>query len=244
MGITAIMIDSREPEWVQKLEFGGLPKTVTMLDWGDCMAATDDGSMVLVERKTPDDFLGSLRDERLFLQLSNMLLITRYGYLMITGELQRGPGGVVVTDRGQTGWSWAAVQGALLTIQEMGIFVTYSGGDQDYEAAILRLGNRDRKAVLELGPAKKVRLLDPSEAIVSTLPGIGIERLHQVMEYCQTAANALVALTDEDTQIPAVPMSVKKRVRQALGLTPGQEFQIHINEQGHEVLKVMSVPVQ
>lgn len=241
MSIQALLVDSREPAWVQALTFGGLPKTVTMLDWGDCMAATEDGSMVVVERKTPDDFLGSLRDERLFLQLANMLLVTRYAYLMVTGELQRGPGGQVITDRGQTGWTWTAVQGALLTIQELGIFVTYCAGDADYEAAILRLGNRDRKAVLKLGPAKKPRILNPSESIIATLPGIGIERLHLAMDYCQTAANALVALTDADTQIPGIPGSVKKRVRQALGLSGREELQIHIDEQDAEVLKVVEL---
>ena len=240
MGITAIMLDSREPDWVKSLEFSGIPKTVTMLDWGDCMAATDDGSMILVERKTPDDLLGSLRDERLFLQLSNMLLVTRYAYLMVTGELQRSHDGKVITARGETGWSWTAIQGALLTIQEIGIFVTYCAGDVDYGPAILRLGSRDRKPLLELGPAKKPRILNPSEAIVSVLPWIGIERLHSVMDYCQTPANALQALTDQDTQIPGVPVSVKKRIRQALGLQSYEELQVHI-EQDQEVLKAVEI---
>ena len=43
MSISAILIDSREPKWVQDLQFDGIPKTVEFLEQGDLMAATDEG---------------------------------------------------------------------------------------------------------------------------------------------------------------------------------------------------------
>src|SRR5271157_5622176 len=100
--ITAIICDSREPTWVQDLKFNGIPTSVTMLDHGDLLAVCDDDQMILVERKTPDDCLGSLRDERLLPQVSQMRQVTPWNYLVITGDFQRGRDGNIITDRGQT----------------------------------------------------------------------------------------------------------------------------------------------
>jgi ERCC4-type nuclease len=247
MTITAIMIDTREPEWVQKLTFGGIPTIVTMLPEGDVMAATATDEIILIERKTPDDFLNTLRDERLFPQLANMLDRTRWAYLMITGELQRGANGNIITDRGQTGWNWAAVQGALLTIQEMGIFVTYAAGDTDYENSVLRIGNRDRKLDLLLAPAKFPRILSAQEALVAALPGIGTERLQIVMDFCGSAAWAICALSDKDSQIKGIPANVKVKVRAALGLKDDEQLGIVTGDGvdvNAEFLQVMKLGAQ
>jgi len=242
--ITAIMIDSREPAWVQKLTFGGIPTVVTALDHGDLMAATDDGNMILVERKTPDDLLGSLRSNRLFHQLTEMQDQTRWAYLVITGELQRGAGGRVVTDRGDTGWSWAAIQGALLSVQEMGVFVVQAGGDADYEACIQRIGNRERKPDLMLEPVKFPRILSCQETIVASLPGIGIERLKAVMDYCGTPAWALVALTDLNTEIPGVARGVKSKIRAALKLADNEQLAVTLDAEDNETVIVAPLGVQ
>lgn len=84
MSISAIIIDSREPDWVKQLNFGDIPTSVQLLEQGDLMAASNDGELILIERKTPDDFLNSLKSDRLMLQLANMLTVTRWAYLMIT----------------------------------------------------------------------------------------------------------------------------------------------------------------
>lgn len=236
--ITAAMIDSREPDWVQKLTFDGAATVVTLLDHGDVMATCEDGQILLIERKTPDDFLGSLRDMRIFNQLTPMLKITRWSYLMITGEFQRAANGNVITERGQTGWSWAAVQGALLQAQEMGIFVVFAGGDLDFEAAVVRLSQRRRDAGLLLEPPKIPHVLTAAEQIVVSLPGIGLERLEAVMDYCGTPAWALVALTDPTSTIPGVGAGVKTKIRKALGLQPDQQFCVMCADDGADVLTI------
>jgi ERCC4-type nuclease len=220
MPISAIMIDSREPEWIQDLEFAGIPKTVQMLEQGDLMAATDDNELILVERKTPDDFLNSLKQDRLMLQLANMLDVTRWCYLMITGEFKLGVNGEVVTQR-VTGWNWDAVQGAILSIQEMGIFVIQCKGDEDYESAIFRLANRDRSTVMPVPPAKQPHVYSPSEVILASLPGIGFKRLKTVLDEAGgSPAWALSLLTnlDEVKDFPGVPYGDRQRIRNVLGL--------------------------
>lgn len=235
--ITALMLDSREPDWVQKMDFPGIPTTVTMLPEGDVMAATDTGEIILIERKTPDDFLGSLRDERLFPQLANMLERTRWCYLVISGEFARGQNGKVITER-ETGWAYSAVQGALLSIQEMGIFIVYCAGDADYRDCILRIGKRERKADLLLMPARFPRILSIPESIVASLPGIGIERLNAVMAAAGSAAWALSALTDNSTKIPGISNGIKSRIRAALGLKEGQFLDVTLDHEDNQTLIV------
>jgi ERCC4-type nuclease len=243
MTATAILVDAREPQVIQNLKFNGTPTVVQMLEHGDCMVATDDGAIVLIERKTSGDLLNSLGDGRLFVQLSEMLSITRYSYLVITGELQRGSNGNVVSDRGNTGWSWASVQGALLTAQEMGIFVTFAGGE-DYETCVLRLAAREHKEDLVVLPAKLPRTLTAGEAIIAALPGIGPERMKAVLDACGSPAWALVALTDSTSEIQGIPHNVKIRVRGALKLQDAEQLGVMTNDRWDEVLKVVPLGEQ
>ena len=232
MSLSAIMIDSREPKWVQELTFGGLPTSVQFLEQGDLMAATDEGELVLIERKTPDDFLNSLKQNRLMLQAANMLEVTRWSYLMITGEFKLGASGEVVTNR-VTGWNWDAVQGAILSIQEMGIYVIQCQGDEDYEAAVIRLGNRDRSHVVPVPPAKQPHVYSQSEAILAALPGIGFKKLQTIMDgTAGSIAWALSLLTnlDEYDDFPGVSYGDRQRIRNVLGLKRNEFLAINVRE--------------
>jgi ERCC4-type nuclease len=222
MGITAVMIDQREPEWVQALTFGGVPTLVTLLDTGDLHLAADDGTLVLVERKTSDDFLNSLADGRLFTQASNMIHLSRWSYMVITDEFRRGKGGKVFTDR-ETGWSWNAVQGALLSLQEMGLFVLFSAGEQDFEDCVLRIGCRKHDAALLIDPPRPAKHLTIAEAFLCGLPGMGPERAQHLMDYCGSAGRALWALTSPEP-IRGVPSNVQRNTRMLLGLEEGEQL--------------------
>ena len=133
------MIDNREPTWIKNLNFGGdVSVSNTIMEAGDFWIAADDGSLLVVERKTPNDFLGTLAGDRLFVQMAGLVAMRKTGawpYLLITGEFRQGPNGKVYTDR-ETGWDWKAVQGALLSVQEMGVFVTFCAGDTDVEERV------------------------------------------------------------------------------------------------------------
>ena len=70
--ITSAIIDTRgEPDW----DFG-CPILKMQLDAGDVMATCSDGATVLIERKTPGDFLSTLAAGRLFPQVERMVKIT------------------------------------------------------------------------------------------------------------------------------------------------------------------------
>lgn len=239
MAITALQIDTREPQWVQDLPFNNIPKIVGYMEHADLMAACDDGSIIYVERKTPDDFLNSLKEGRLLPQLAPLWYMSRWSYLMITGELARGADDKVITDRGLTGWSWKAVQGALLSIQEMGVMVTFCAGDTDYENAIIRLGNRSHEELINITPPRFPRVISAKEAIIASLPGIGIERLPVVMEAAgNNPSIALQILTDPQSEIPGVGKGIKNRIRNVLMLADKKQLIVRENKAGEEILIV------
>jgi ERCC4-type nuclease len=218
MGILSCIIDSREPDWVKKLTFGGVPTVVSELPTSDALIAMSDNALVAVERKTPNDFLGSLKSGRLMIQVTAMRELTQWSYVVITGELRRGKGGKVVTDR-ETGWDWNAVNGELLRIQELGVFVAFCAGDDEFENAVLRITNRNRATVHIAPPAIAKHVLGPGEAAIASLPGVGFERLGALMEYCKNPITALICLTDEELGgVPGIGPAVKRGVRKALGM--------------------------
>lgn len=220
--IQSVMIDQREPEHVKNIRFGGVPVAVTMLPAGDIWVATSDGAMLCIERKTPDDFLSSLRENRVFSQCAALREHTPWAYLLITGPFLRGADNHVITGR-LTGWDYNAVQGALLTIQEMGVGVLHASGEHDLEGAITRLANRKRD-VVRVQPARRTHVLSDSEAIIASLPGIGVERLDAInatWPLNECAYMALCALTDYDPDawdLPGISKGITRRIRQVLGL--------------------------
>lgn len=214
------MIDQREPDGIKALTFGGAPTIVTLLDTGDVHVVCDDDTLILVERKTGGDFLNSLKDDRVFRQCADMRHVTPWAYLVITGEFQRGPGGKVITDR-DTGWSYNAVQGALLTIQELGVFVTFAAGETDFEGCILRLAARSHEPEKLLPPERPGVALSLAEQFLCGLPNIGPERAAHLMDYCHTAKMALIALTGTD-KIDGIPSNVQTNARRVLGMTDGE----------------------
>lgn len=241
--ITAVIIDSREPVWIQNLKFGGIPTSVTMLDTGDILAATSDGHTLIVERKTPDDFLNTLKDERLFPQLARMVEkrnaqiankqpVTEWAYLMIEQPFVADQHGKVVTDRGVTGWSFASVMGAILSIQEMGVFVVYAAGAADYQDAIIRLGKRNRTPEMTILPPRPPNVLGPKATFLASLPGVGIDGVQKLLDWSgHNVSHALIGLTDMEIKSP-VGMALRRRLRDVMGLQDGENFEIVLNPRG------------
>lgn len=228
--ITALMIDVREPEFFQRLKFGGIPTMATQLETGDVQAVTDDGCTLVFERKTASDFLNSLKDDRLFPQLARMTEIrnsqhrgmdeqlTYFPYLIITGQFLPGPDGKVTADGRATGWSFASVMGTLLSIQEMGVFVVFANGDLDYEDCILRIGKRDRKPQMRILPARASQMLGPKIVFLCSLPGIGIEYAQKILEWANDdLGQAVTGLTDMEIASP-IPLGIRRQIRDLMSL--------------------------
>lgn len=238
--ITAIMVDSREPDWIKSLKFGGVPTMVALLDTGDIQAVTSDNHTLLIERKTTDDFLNTVREKRLFPQLARMTEardaqqnlgqpVTYWPYLVITDVFTADRNGKVITDRGVTGWPFSAVMGALLNVQEMGVFVTFANGQNDFQDCVIRLGKRDRtpeQGILSPRPAK---ILGPKCDFLAGIDGIEIANSQKILEWSNhNLGDALIGLLDLDIPAP-VPLKVRKSLRALLSLEDNEEY-VKINK--------------
>lgn len=237
MTIISAIIDTREPQYIQQLTFGGALVTCSLLEAGDLMAIADDNTLLVIERKTPEDLLNSIRDNRLWTQLTGIRTVSKWAYLVITGELRRGIDGYVCTDGRVTGWTWAALQGALLQIQEMGVFVIQTAGEDDYEAAILRLAARSHQESLLVPPARLPRVLDEAEQILCSLPGIGPEKVQPILNYAHTPAWALSWLSQLESQehVPGIGDGTKRSIRRVLGLQDEEELSVIYTQTGQPV---------
>lgn len=227
MSITAILVDSREPVHIQRLKFGDVPTVVTALEHGDLWMSTGAGDLICVERKTPSDLLGSIKDGRVFPQAAGMRSRTPWSYVVITGSLAPDYAGKTLADGRLTGWDWSSVQGALLTIQELGVGVVHSQGESDYEATVLRLADRKRGNEYVMQAKHDARVMTPAEIILTSLPGIGWDRAQDLMHHFSgRAGEALAWLTWQDTfgEIAGIGRGVKGQIRKALGLTDDAEL--------------------
>ena len=235
--ITAVLIDSREPNHIKNLNFNGLPTAVTMLETGDIQAVTDDGCELLIERKTPDDFLNTLKDDRLFPQVARMTekrnaqilageTPTVWSYLVITEPMTCSHDGKVITQRGVTGWAYSAVMGAILSIQELGVHVVFCNGDADFQDCVLRLGKRNRDATMRIMPARIPNVLGPKAEFLAGLPGIGIESIQEILKWSDdNLAHALSGLTDLSIKAP-IGIQRRKTIKTLLGLEDNQSLEV------------------
>lgn len=244
MSLTGVMIDSREPSHILNLKFGGVPKLQLALDCGDLWVATDDGAMLVIERKTPADLLGSIKDGRLFQQVAAIRQKTKWGYVMITGVLAHTLDGNVICDNRTTGWRFDAVQGALLDVQEMGVAVVVCQSDQHYEEAVLRLARRERGEEKAIAPRVQPHVLTEAEKILISLPGIGLERAGLILGEFGSVAHGLAWLTWQESieQIPGIGEITKENVRRALGLKPEEWLTVFYPEAAEYAAKELLQP--
>jgi ERCC4-type nuclease len=218
--ITAVIIDDREPSHITSLKFGGVPVLVKRLDVGDLHVMTSDGNVLVIERKTPADFLSSLADGRLWQQCANMVDARVFGghwcYVLITGTLENS-NGHVKTAHGETNWMWNSVQGALTSVQELGIYTHTCDGDQAFEQAVIRLAQRSRGAVTII-PQRAPQTLGKEAQVLSTFSGIGPKRAMELLGLTyNNLGKTLQLLTDLDIDLP-IPKNVRTAARSTLGL--------------------------
>ena len=235
--ITSVMIDAREPATKHLLDYGAAA-VVTTLDVGDLWATTDAGHILIIERKTTEDLLASIKDERLFTQAAAMAEIRdgiRFPYLVVEGFISSDSQGKVITGRGVTGWNYNAVQGALLTVQELGIPIVYCAPD-DFANSIQRLGKRSREPIKVI-PHRSTTHLGEGSAVLLALPGIGPEMLNRIGQETAGVGQAICMLSDPEIQ-SSVPMATRKRIRKVLGLKD-KFMAVCANGAGEEILQVL-----
>lgn len=216
-----IKVDSREPAWVS-LQLQNHPlikgefETVAM-PCGDIQI--DD---IIIERKEPNDLLGSIADGRLFNQCAAMRQDFEWCYLVICGQMPWGYDGKIIG----TNWNFRSVEGALLQVQELGVGVTYSQNDNDLAHTVAWLLNRNRTQHIII-PARKTGLPMPDDQkILSSLPGIGPERALELLRD-RNLRDALLCLLDSDCEVKGIGPKTKQNIRQLFNLNDNQKLGVN-----------------
>jgi ERCC4-type nuclease len=215
--ITSVLIDSREPQEIQDLKFGDVPTVVTQLQVGDAIIGTKDGCTLAIERKTPGDLLGSIKDRRLFHQCAAMREVSDWCYLVIVGRMSVVKDNQVRTD-------------ALLSVQESGVGVVQT---LDYKAALVRLSKRSRDDV-KIMPRRLSEPLEPDAAFLAGLPSVRATRAMDLLAKCGSAASALDWLSnihdDYGIRIKGIGSNQKSVIHSLLGLKEKEYLTINLWE--------------
>ena len=220
--------------------------TPTMpMDLGqDCtaLASCDDGTLLAVHAYDARRLLTNLNAGTLWQQLMALKSKSAWAYLVLYDAPTPGrmatskalmvefldqTSGVVET----TGWHWAAYQGCLMSIQELGVIVLIVPTEADVGPAVIALGKRER-GTKRVGPLRSLEALTPAEALLLTLPDVGEQRMLQLLqETGGSAAYALMALTDPGYKLAGVGDKTRQRIRAVLGMKTDEQLAVLINGQ-------------
>ncbi len=202
----------------------------------DFEIACPDGEVVTIERKTPRDLLDSIKDGRLFNQVADMVAKTRWAYVIIEGGFLEVAGTVagsravgeynypVVYDEfgESTAWSWESVQGALLTVQDMGAGVVC---DSDFHGGVKRLVNRSRGDV-KIAPRRHSYTFSPHEAFYMAFDGIGSKKAIDLARTFPFLGDGIAWLHeyDEGDKQPKIAGIGNKQIEKNIRLSGGRFF--------------------
>ncbi len=214
----AVILDNREPPHIQKLNFG-CPSMIQCLETGDLHIATDDDKLLIVERKAAMDFVNSIKDGRLFNQVARAKQITPYVYVAIVGSILPAKHGKTYINGNLTGWDYSAIQGVMLSIQELGAGIVFCADENDFLPCMVRLANRSRD-VIPVMPVREAAIFGGAENVLASLPGIGVKKAADLLKMFPNVGMALWFLTDVDdtqTKIPGIAENTKKNIVNLLG---------------------------
>ena len=129
-----IIADDREPESAaSRLEAYGFSVAVSRLDAGDYALFPHD-LVVLIERKTISNLLGSLSTKQMVSQAHKLVESSDIAFLLREGAFRRNAGGTLeyyspkdprahASGWVVSGWSWDSFSGMMLDLQLMGIII-------------------------------------------------------------------------------------------------------------------------
>lgn len=240
--ILSMRIVHNEPDWVKQDDYGVEP-AIDTFDTGDLHVITSDIKLLGIERKTADDFLKSLSDARLVNQVVRIKELTDWCYVVIHGSLPFDPATRMMISNGEiTGWNVQAVMGYIRKIQELGAFVEQCASDglssfpnarylvlagnekNTFAEHIREIASRDRGEA-KIQPLRQPRILSPGEQVLASLPGIGWQRTHDLLDFCDTPAWALSYLTRlGENGVSGIGDNTKRAIRHALGLKDNWEL--------------------
>lgn len=213
MPAKSIAVDSFMPP---ETSFGGIPVLPMALDGATCLVNCDDGALLAVLAIQDGEILTAIQTNTLAERCAKLKQLSPWAYLVIIGTLQQ-HGTDTKCGSSVRKWQWSSVEGALLTVQELGVSVCTVPTEADLGAKVLSLARRDRSTKR----ASHLRDLDYytlTEQFLLCLPGIGERLAVEIAAHVgQSPLWALIAMTD-GSKLHGIGDKTKAEARQALGL--------------------------
>ena len=182
----SIVIDSREPNDVRKHLTSLATLSTDTLPCGDYLCS----ERVAVERKTVSDFLSSLRDQRLFSQLRQLLESFECPVLLIEGN----PDGLY-----GNGFAPNAIRGALSAIAiDYRVPILWTSDSRETALQLYWMASREQEE-RKIRQSLRTEKPDPAslaaqqEHLIAGLPGISGVRARALLAHFKTPADALLA---------------------------------------------------
>lgn len=186
---------------------------------------------MLIERKSAPDLLNSMGDGRLVDQGSRLVAECDLPLLLTHGSLLCNKDGKVVADGRTSRWGWWSLQMQLVSLQAGGLMWLHLQRTQDLPEAVKYLSEwLGRDSHLHVSKREKIPFLVPDKPvqILASLPGIGMGKAMDCLEYYGSAGRTVAELTcEEECFLPkGVAGGTVKKVRDALGLEDGERLMI------------------
>ena len=172
--------------------------TIASNDDTDFLVTCDNGDLLAIERKSPNDFLASIVDGRIKSQVEKMKVLTKWVHIVITGDLKTeiNKRNEKITDSRHK-WTIGKVEGAKMSPQQMGCVVIHCDGEDDFIPCIVRIANRSRDNII-VKPVRQITVFGGQEATLASMPGIGSEKAMRYFQMFGTLSNAVMSLCAPD----------------------------------------------
>lgn len=160
-------------------------RTVTA---GDINIPLDDGSVLAIERKTPEDFLQSIATRHIFDQIEVMAQNAKYSAVIITGYFQYTDKTDLVSLDGKVreGWRGSSVRSAMNVIQYSGCALIFCP-ENKYPEMVAEVYNTVNKPEQRQGVIKnRIITFPPVDSRIEflcQLPGIGITLADSILTF-------------------------------------------------------------
>lgn len=217
---TLVMIDARQPELLDHLGYDNATVLRTSLQAGSLNVLTPDGTLLVIERVPVESMAHAVRTGTLIDRCAAMRQLTSWAYLIIVGDLMSNKKGKAIINGKDTGWDWRSMQGALATVQELGVIVLSCANDDRLSELVVTLAKHERGPA-RLKPVREALFITPDEALLLAIPGIGEAKVAELLAQSGSAALALISLSNPAYALPGIGPKTIAGARQALGLPDG-----------------------
>lgn len=163
---------------------------------------------VAFEFKHCDDFVSSIFDKRIFIQIANMKEHYKYSFILVHGTYSQTK--LIYDSRSRV----HNFPGVVASIIARGITPLFTGSLNESLELIRPIAEKMTDNKVRDRPIRTTSMKDRQLGIVCSLPGVSEKRAHDLLIHFHTITNIISAPTEELTKVPGIgPKTAGKIVK-------------------------------